>query len=48
MHDNYSQQMDCKKWYACALASRQVFVLALCYLMKLDGIMWGMMDGDHI
>ena len=35
-----SQQMDHKKWYTCAFASRQVFVLALCFLMKLDrGIM---------
>ena len=30
-----SQQMDRK--YTCALASRQVSVLALCFVMKLDG-----------
>ena len=34
-----SQQMDHKKWYACALASRQVSVLALHYSKKLEGIL---------
>ena len=29
----------------CALASRQASVLALCFLMKLDGIVGGMKDG---
>ena len=38
MEPDNSQQIDHKKWYACALASRQVSVLALCFLMKLDGI----------
>ena len=38
MDSDNSQQMDHKKWYACALASRQVSVLALSFLIKLDGI----------
>ena len=42
-----SQQMDHKKQYVCALASRQVSMLALCFLIKLDGIVRGMMDGDY-
>ena len=33
------------KWYACALACRQVSAHAVCFLMKLDGIVRGMMDG---
>ena len=31
-----SQQVDHKKWYECPLAGRQVPVLALWFLMKLD------------
>ena len=31
-----SEQMDHKKWHEYPLASRQVSVLALCLLMKLD------------
>ena len=31
--------MDHIKWYTCGLASRQVSVPALHYLMKLDGIL---------
>ena len=42
-----SQQMEHKKQYTCGLASRQVSVLALCFLMKLDGIVRGMIDGDY-
>jgi len=30
--------MDHKKWYTCALASGQVSVLALCCLIKIEGI----------
>ena len=37
--------MDHKKWYTCAFVSKQVFVLALCFLMKLDRNVRGMMDG---
>ena len=40
-----SQQMDDKKWHTCALMSRQMSVLDLCFLMKLDGIARGMKDG---
>ena len=51
MMDSYetgnSQLMDRKKRYACVLASRQVFVLALCFIMKLDEIVRWMMDGDY-
>ena len=36
-----------KKQYTCALASRQVSVLTLCFLMKLDGIVRGVLDGDY-
>ena len=32
-----SQQMEHKKLYACALANRLLSVLALCFLMNLDG-----------
>ena len=42
-----SQQMYHKKRYACALASRQVSFLALCFVVKLDGIVRGVADGDY-
>ena len=35
-----------KRWYEGTLASRQVSVLALCFLIKADGIVSGKMDGD--
>ena len=38
MEPHNRQQMDHKRWYECTLASRQVSVLALCFLMKPDGI----------
>ena len=41
-----SQYMDHMK-YTCGLASRQVSVLALCYSMKLDGILWLIMNDDY-
>ena len=42
-----NMQMDHKKQCTCALGSRQPSVLAVCFLMKLDGIVRGMMDGDY-
>jgi len=33
--------VDHKKQYTCALASRQLSVLGLCFLMKLDRIVRG-------
>ena len=36
-----------KKQYTSALASRQVSVLALYLLMKLERIVRGMLDDDH-
>ena len=50
MKPHNRQQMDHKRWYECRLASRQVSVLALCYLMKPDGIIIvrGRMDGDSV
>ena len=39
-----SQQMEHKKWCACALASRQVSVPALSFLIKLDGIVERMVE----
>ena len=47
MEPDNSQQMDHKKWYICLLASRQLSVLAVCFLMKLDGIVGGVMNGDY-
>ena len=47
MEPDNGQQMDHNKGYTCALASRQVSVLALCYSMKLDGIVRGMMEGVY-
>ena len=41
MEPDNSQQVDHKKWYECPLVSRQVSVLALCFLMKPDGIVRG-------
>ena len=41
MEPDNNQQMDHKKRYTCALTSRQVSVLALCYSMKLGGILRG-------
>ena len=42
-----SQQMDHKKWYTCMCTSEQTSVcaIAVCFSMKLDGIVRGMMDG---
>ena len=37
-------QMDHKKWYACAIASSQVSVVALNFLIKLDGIVEGIVE----
>ena len=42
-----SQQIDHKKWYTCALPCRQVSVLALYFLMKLDTIVRGMLDDTY-
>ena len=47
MDPDNNHQMDHKKQYACALASRQMSVLALCFVVKLDGIVRGMTDGDY-
>ena len=44
LESDNSQQMGHKK--RCT-ASRQVSVLALCYSMKLDGIVRGVIDGDY-
>ena len=38
------QQRNHKKQYACELASRYI---ALCFLIKVDEVVRGMMDGDH-
>ena len=35
------QQMDHKRCYECTLASRQVSVLALCFLIKADRFVRG-------
>ena len=38
MEQNNCKQMEHSKQFTCALASRQVSVVALCFLMKPDGI----------
>ena len=40
--------MDHKKWYIYMCIKLQTTVLAVCFLMKLDGIVWGVMDGLYI
>ena len=42
-----SQQTDHKKLYTCALRCRQVSVLALYFLMKLDRIVRGILDDTY-